>query len=76
MSNSISFTSWVDYRFFASWSRCPFAVVILFGRCLSMRRVVRPGHDVIWFPLMAWSNIDGEGLKYDAERYCANSLAV
>ena len=31
--------------FFLSWSRCPFTVVSLWGRCLLISFLVRPGSD-------------------------------
>ena len=75
----LSLPSWwllVDHIFFASWSRWPFTATILFGRCFEIRDVVRPGHVVKCFSLIARIKVDGAGLKNAPERYCPSSCFV
>ena len=55
---------------------CPFSVAAFFGRCLAMKRVFSPGHSARWIRLMARIVVDGDELKHDVERYCANLSAV
>ena len=36
---------WVGRKFFGSWSRCPYTVAVILGRCLRMSFAVMAGHD-------------------------------
>ena len=35
----------VDCRFLNSWSKCPFAVIIDFGKCLFIKVTLSPDHE-------------------------------
>ena len=64
----------VDRRFFNSWSRCPFDVVIYLGRCFDIKLVVKPGKEIRCFLRTARSRVDFDGLKRGPDKYSAISF--
>ena len=71
-----TFTGFVDWRFFLSWSICPKAVAILGGRLFNNCWLLRPGH-VRKLPfLIAFSKFRGVGMKQNPWRYFISSVFV
>jgi len=64
----------VERKFFLSWSRCPIAVWMDFGRYFVMACSVRPGQELKNPNLTAFIHVDGTGLNAAACRNFINSL--
>ena len=71
-----TFTGFVDWRFFLSWSICPKAVAILGGRWFPNCRFLRPGHLMKLSFLVTFRSVLGVELKQNPWRYWIISFFV
>ena len=56
----------VDLVFLCNWSKCPFAVAMVFGKCLFTLAVLTAGQVIKLLFLIAANHVDLTGLKHAA----------